>query len=256
VGDEEELVNVDGSPGVAYVVKFPVQGPSGRTLIGSVAIDITERKRAEELIKASLREKEVLLREIHHRVKNNLQIVSTLLDLQSGHTQDAAAIEMFQESRGRVKSMALIHERLYRAQDMSRVDFGEYIRQLTDDLFRTYKVSGDIRLDLELDIPPLTIDIAIPCGLLLNELISNCLKHAFANAARGCLSVAFFRKDGANVLIVADDGAGFPAGADFRNTKSFGLQLVNTLVDQLDGEIFLVTNPGTMFTILFPKTNK
>jgi two-component sensor histidine kinase len=152
--------------------------------------------------------------------------------------------------------MALIHERLYRAQDMSRVDFGEYVRQLTDDLFRTYKVSGNICLELELDIPPLTIDLAIPCGLLLNELISNCLKHAFPNAAQGCLRVALFRKDGANVLIVADNGVGFPDHADFRNTKSFGLQLVNTLVDQLDGEISLTTNPGTTFTIQFPKLNK
>jgi PAS domain S-box-containing protein len=253
VEDEVELIGPDGSVGVAYVVKFPVRGPEGRTLVGNVAIDITERKRAEELVKASLREKEVLLKEIHHRVKNNLQIVSTLLDLQSGHTTDRAALEMFQMSRSRVKSMALIHERLYRAQDMARVDFAEYIRQLTDDLFRTYKISGDIRLELDVDIPPLTIDIAIPCGLLLNELISNCLKHAFTDAPHGCLRVALHRDNGASVLTVGDDGPGFPAGTDFRNTTSFGLQLVTTLVDQLDGEISMTSNGGTTFTVRFPK---
>jgi len=220
-------------------------------------MDITQRKLSEVQMKASLREKEVLLKEIHHRVKNNLQIISTLLDLQSGHTTDRAALAMFQESRGRVRSMALIHERLYRSQDMARVDFAEYIRQLADDLYRTYKVSDDdIRLELAIDIPPLTIDIAIPCGLLLNELMSNCFKHAFADATEGCIRVALHRDNGANVLIVSDDGAGFPADTDFQNTTSFGLQLVNTLVDQLDGEIGLTTDRGTTFTVRFPKTTR
>jgi len=214
---------------------------------------ITQRKVIEEQIKTSLREKEVLLKEIHHRVKNNLQIVSTLLDLQSGHTTDQAARDMFKESRGRVKSMALIHERLYRSQDMARVNFGEYVRQLADDLHRTYRVSEGIRLELDVDIPPLAIDIAIPCGLLLNELISNCFKHAFANALEGRLRVSLRREGGANVLTVADDGAGFPTDIDFRNTTSFGLQLVNTMVDQLNGEIVRTTNRGTTFTVCFPK---
>ncbi|WP_439630915.1 PAS domain-containing sensor histidine kinase [Gemmata sp.] len=213
---------------------------------------ITQRKVTEEKVKASLREKEVLLREIHHRVKNNLQVVSTLLDLQSGHTTDPAAAEMFKESRGRVKSMALIHERLYRSQDMARVDLGEYVRQLANDLHRTYRMSEGIRLDLDVDVPALDIDVAIPCGLLLNELISNCFKHAFAGAAEGCLRVALHRDGGANVLTVADDGAGFPAGTDFRNTASFGLQLVNTMVDQLGGGIALATGRGTTFTVRFP----
>jgi two-component sensor histidine kinase len=197
----------------------------------------------------------VLLREIHHRVKNNLQIVSTLLDLQSSHTTDLDALRMFQESRSRVKSMALIHERLYRSQELARVNFGEYIRQLAADLYATYKVSDeDIRLELDVDIPPLTIDIAIPCGLLLNELMSNCLKHAFAHAATGCIRVSLYRGDGVNVLVVSDDGAGFPAGTDFRATTSFGLQLVTTLVDQLGGEVALTSDRGTAFTVRFPVT--
>ncbi len=232
-----------------------VRDGAGRPLYFIAQIqDITVRKRSEEQMATSLREKETLLKEIHHRVKNNLQIVSTLLDLQSDHTSDPQTLEMFRESRGRVKSMALIHERLYRSQDMARVDFAEYVRQLADDLYRTYKLSDDIRLELDIDIPPLPIDLAIPCGLLLNELMSNCFKHAFAGATEGCLRVALRRDgSGANVLIVADTGPGFPADTDFRNTASFGLQLVNTLVEQLDGEIELTAERGTTFTVRFPK---
>ncbi len=227
------------------------------TLESRVAERTEALQHEEDKLRASLRVKETLLKEIHHRVKNNLQIVSTLLDLQSDHTSDPQALEMFRESRGRVKSMALIHERLYRSQDMARVDFAEYVRQLADDLYRTYKLSDDIRLELDIDIPPLPIDLAIPCGLLLNELMSNCFKHAFAGATEGCLRVALRRDgSGANVLIVADTGPGFPAGTDFRNTASFGLQLVNTLVEQLDGEIELTAERGTTFTVRFPKAKK
>ena len=215
--------------------------------------ELTERVRAEEQVRASLREKEVMLKEIHHRVKNNLQIVSALLDLQSGHTADAGALEMFQESRGRVRSMALIHERLYRSQDMARVDFSEYVRQLADDLYHTYKVSDDdIRLVVDVDVPPLPIDLAIPCGLLLNELMSNCFKHAFPDGTAGTIRVSFARAGGDHLLSVADDGVGFPPGTDFRDTPSFGMQLVNTLADQLGGELELTTGPGTTFAVRFP----
>lgn len=216
---------------------------------------ITERKQIEAQTLASLREKEVLLKEIHHRVKNNLQIVSTLLDLQSDFTSDPAALQMFQESRGRVKSMSLIHERLYTSQDMARVNFSEYMRQLADDIYQTYKISSDvIQLDLDVEIPPMTIDIAIPCGLLLNELISNCFKHAFTHTPNGNVRVGLRRSsDGTNVFIVSDNGAGFPPNTDFRKTVSFGLQLVNMLVDQLNGDIEMVTGRGTTFTIRFPK---
>ena len=216
--------------------------------------DITPRKLAEGQLKASLREKEVLLKEIHHRVKNNLQIVSTLLDIQSGHTDDKQALEMFKESRGRVRSMALIHERLYRSQDLARVNFNEYVRQLAADLFQAYKVSDDaIVLEMDVDVPPLPIDIAIPCGLLINELITNAFKHAFTDATEGRLRVALHRSgDNANVLTVADTGTGFPRDLDFRNTTSFGLQLVITLVEQLNGAIELKTDRGTEFSITFP----
>ena len=254
---ELPALRADGTefPAELAITRIPTGGPP---LFTAYLRDITDRKRDEERVLASLREKEVLLKEIHHRVKNNLQIVSALLDLQSEHTSDPAVLTMFKESRGRVKSMAMIHERLYRSQDMARVNFTEYVRQLADDLYRTYKVSdNDIRLELDVDIPPLTIDIAIPCGLLLNELMSNCFKHAFKDVTEGCIRVSLHRAgDDTNVLSVADDGAGFPAGTDFRNTTSFGMQLVNTLVDQLDGEIELTTGRGTTVTARFPKPKK
>ncbi len=232
-----------------------VRDPAGTPLYFISQIqDITLRKQAEERMRASLLEKELLLKEIHHRVKNNLQIVSSLLDLQSDHTTDAGALVMFQESRSRVKSMALIHERLYRSLDMASVNIGEYVRQLADDLYRTYKISNfEIALELDIDIPAMTIDIAIPCGLLLNELISNCLKHAFKNSSVGIIRVSFVPDNEFHVLTVADNGAGFPATTDFRNTTSFGLQLVNMLVEQLDGRIEHLNDGGTAFTIRFPK---
>ena len=256
--DEEAFVRADGSTEWLQWECRPWLDAAGE--IGGLVMYtqvITERKAIEEKVRASLREKEVLLKEIHHRVKNNLQIVSTLLDLQSSYAKDAATLEMFRESRARVGSMALIHERLYRSQDMARVDFAQYTRQLVDDLYRAYKVSDDdIRLELDIDVPDLSIDIAIPCGLLLNELISNCFKHAFAGVTEGCLRVAFHRDgDGVNVLTVADDGVGFPAETDFRNTASFGMQLVNTLVEQLNGELTMAVDRGTAITVHFPLTD-
>lgn len=216
---------------------------------------ITGRKLAAERLKASLQEKEVLLKEIHHRVKNNLQIVSTLLDLQSDQTTDPEARAMFQESQGRVRSMALIHERLYRSQDMARVDFRDYVHQLAADLHRSYRVpSSEIQLVLDVSVAPLPIDMAIPCALMLNELLANSFKHAFVNRSSGCIRVSFREQGEANVLIVSDNGQGFPAGTDFRNTSSLGLQLVNTLVAQLDGTIELHSAEGTKFTIRFPRT--
>lgn len=216
--------------------------------------DITERKRIEETIRASLAEKEVLLKEIHHRVKNNLQIVSTLLHLQSGYTRDPQALEMFEASRNRVRSMALIHERLYRSHDLARVNFSEYVRQLTDDVYRAYKVVGEhIVLEVEVDVPPLPIDVAIPCGLILNELVSNALKHAFKESRGGLLRIELRRGAvGGNVLTVADTGSGLPAHVNVRDSASFGLQLVNTLVDQLHGTLEVRSDGGTTFSIAFP----
>lgn len=213
--------------------------------------DITAARALDERVRASLREKELLLKEIHHRVKNNLQIVSALLDLQSGFTTDRAALALFASSRGRVRSMALVHERLYKSHDVARVDFGEYARALATDLFRAYRASDDeVRLEVSATAPPLSLDVAIPCGLLLNELMSNCFKHAFAGGRGGTLCVSLTADGDARELTVADDGPGLPPEFDFRNSASFGLQLVCTLVEQLSGTVE-ARGPGTVFVVRF-----
>ena len=219
--------------------------------------EITERVRAEEQIKASLKEKEVLLKEIHHRVKNNLQVISSLLYLQSKSSKDEEALAMFQESRNRVRSMALVHERLYQSQDLARVDFAEYVRSLANHLFRSYGVNTNvIRLKINSDDVLLGVDTAIPCGLIINELVSNCLKHAFLEGREGEVRIEFRSDDGECTLMVSDNGVGFPKDLNFRDTGSLGLQLVNTLVHQLEGTIELDRSSGTAFKITFTEPRR
>ncbi|MBI5651882.1 MAG: GAF domain-containing protein [Chloroflexi bacterium] len=212
-----------------------------------------ERIRVTEQIRVSLAEKEVLLKEIHHRVKNNLQIISSLLNLQNAQIKDPTAREVLRDSQNRVRSMALVHERLYRAEDLARVDLGEYARGLSANILRSYGATTErIALAANADSVLVGIDIAISCGLILNELIANAVKHAFPGERRGTLRVEL-RADAASQvrLIVADDGIGFPADLDFRNTTSLGLQLVTTLVNQLNGRIELTREHGTQFTVIF-----
>lgn len=217
-----------------------------------VAEDITERTVADQLIKDSLEEKKVLLKEIHHRVKNNLQIVSSLLNVQATYITDKKALECFTESQNRVKSMALIHEKLYQSEDLSRVDFAEYIGNLSKSLFNSYNVNiGNIGLDIAVDNLRLDIDKAIPCGLIINELVSNSLKHAFPDNRKGEVSIKMCIAENRYILIISDNGVGFPAGIDYRNTTSLGLQLINMIVSQLDGTIDLDSSTGTKFTITF-----
>jgi PAS domain S-box-containing protein len=225
--------------------------------------EISERMRAEEQIKASLREKEVLLKEIHHRVKNNLQVISSLLSLQSRCIEDQSVLKLFQESQNRVRSMALIHEKLYRSQDLTRINFAEYIRNLATSLLRSYRAnSGPVSLKVNANDVSLSIDAAVPCGLIINELVSNSLKYAFpplpsfppdGGDERGGEIRIEIRSDRDHqvTLIVADNGVGFPKGLDFRHTESLGMQLVNTLTNQLDGTVELHSNGGTEFKITF-----
>jgi PAS domain S-box-containing protein len=218
-----------------------------------LVIDITERKRAEEQIKASLKEKDVLLKEVHHRVKNNLQVISSLLSLQSHYLKDQTACAVFQESQDRVRSMALVHQQLYESRDLSGIDATEYIRSLAGNLFRSYGVDSDlIQLKIEADQIKLGIDTAIPCGLLINELISNALKHAFPEGRAGEVRVELrSQEDGQLLLRVGDNGIGLPALMDYRRTASLGLQLVNALTEQLGGTIQLRPPPGTAFEMRF-----
>ena len=230
------------------------------TFINQASVAL-QRRQAEEHIKESLAEKEVLLKEIHHRVKNNLQIISSLLNLQSGYVEDDSTLQMFRESQNRVRSMALIHEKLYRSGDLARVDFAEYIRDLANYLFRIYSSSSmGINLKIKIDDVLLDIDRAISCGLIVNELVSNSLKHAFKWDApgdnrgypRGEISVELYSEsDEKLALMVSDNGSGFPEEVDFQETESLGLQLVNTLADQIDGEIELDRSHGTAFKIIF-----
>jgi len=216
--------------------------------------EVAERKRAEDQIKASLREKEVLLQEVHHRVKNNMQIISSLFSLQSRHIKDKRALEIFKSSQNRVRSMALIHERFYQSEDMARVDFAEYAQSLTSHLFSAHGINpGAVKLNLKIKDVFLDLNTAIPCGLIINELVSNCLKHAFPGENNGEIKIAMhpLDKDGMEV-IVSDNGVGLPKKIDFRKTDSLGLHLVNLLAeDQLHGDIKLDRARGTSFHIRF-----
>jgi PAS domain S-box-containing protein len=224
--------------------------------------DISDRKKSIEQIRRSLEEKETLLKEIHHRVKNNLQIISSLLRMQSRRSLDEATLILFQESQNRVQSMALIHEHLYQASDLSQIDFGEYIRSLTDNLFRCYGVSQrTIIPKVETNALKLPLDTAIPCGLIINELVSNSLKYAFINQQHGEITIIIRQNcDNTLTLIVGDSGVGIAENFNWQNTNSLGLRIVHNLTRQIKGNISLECNAscssGTTFHINFPKTQK
>ena len=234
----------------------PIKDANGN-IIGAIELfhDITMEKEVEKRIMESLKEKEVLLKEIHHRVKNNLQIISSLLSLQSGYIKDQESLKLFKESQNRVKSMALIHEKLYQSKDFTRIDFAEYIRSLTVKLFHSYGLDmSKVTFNINVDHLSLGIDTAIPCGLIINELVSNSLKYAFPDGRNGEININLRLEDPKGhvyLLRVQDNGVGFPEDIDFRDTDSLGLQIVTTLTTQLGGKIELDRAAGTDFTIRF-----
>jgi len=194
----------------------------------------------------------MLLKEIHHRVKNNLMIISNLLYLQSSYIKDKESQDIFKESQNRARSMALIHERLYQSADLKRMDFGDYIRSLSTELLHTYEVDpGLIKLKINVEDIFLDINTTIPLGLIVNELVTNSLKHAFPEGNSGEINVDFHQIDDHYEFTVKDNGVGFPEDLDFQNTDSLGMQIVNSLTDQIDGEIELDNNNGTEFKISF-----
>ena len=214
--------------------------------------EVAERRRAEEQVRASLHEKEVLLKEVHHRVKNNLQLVSSMLRLQSAGHSDPATLAAFEESQHRVKAMARIHERLYQTSDLARIDFAQYTRDIVSGLVRSY--GSGARVDIQVSDVMLGLDEAIPCGLIINELVSNSLKYAFRKEAPGLIRIELGLEPETDQvrLVVSDDGIGFPPGLDFRCTSSLGLQLVTTLSEQIGGAIELDRRNGTTFVVRFP----
>ena len=216
--------------------------------------DITKRKKSEKMIEDSLKEKDVLLREIHHRVKNNMQIISSLLNLQSSYFQDSEAVNVFKESQNRIRSMALIHEKLYQTGNLAGVKLGDYVQDLATHLMSSYSLdSNKIKLITDIENVSLGIDTAISLGLIVNELLSNAFKYAFPYDASGEIRLSYKPSDENNsILIISDNGIGFPENIDFKQTESLGLQLVNTLVEQLEGNIELFRNGGTEFKIILP----
>ena len=220
--------------------------------------DITERKLVEveravrqSELEASLREKEVLLKEIHHRVKNNLQVVSSLLQLQAGYVEDDGMRKVFEESQGRIKSMALVHEKLYQTNDLANIDFGDYVRDLVSGLAGSHGTQVPrVVIDVQAASVTLDVDQAIPCGLIVNELVSNCFKHAFPNGRAGRIDVALSGGGSAAIqLIVRDDGVGWPADFDPGHSPSLGLRLVHILAKQLRANLLLQNEPGVSCTL-------
>ena len=252
-----EVTDLDekGRPVWRYAAIFPIKNSRGKVVhTVYMSEDITEQKLAQEQIKASLKEKEVLLKEVHHRVKNNMQVISSLLGLQISTLGDDKLAEILKESQSRIRAMAQIHEKIYQSQDLSRIDFYDYVQGLTKKLHQSYSQNPGIALQTSCENVFLSADTAIPCGLIINELVTNSLTHAFSRDDTGEISVSIHSDNNDYVLEVSDNGSGFPAGIDFRNTDSLGLRLVTILVSQIDGHIDLDSSNGTKFTIKFSDT--
>jgi PAS domain S-box-containing protein len=251
--NEDRVIRPNGEIRHVRVMGEPVFNLSGElTGMQGTMQDITDVKRINEELMRSLNEKEMMLKEIHHRVKNNLQIVSSLLRLQSEKITDKTAVEYFKLSEQRVKSMALIHQQLYKTRDLSSINFREYLRELCTYLFFVNGVSVNrIRLVLDTQEVYYGIDIALPCGLIINELITNSLKHAFPGERKGVITVSLKRDSGGNnFLAVSDDGIGSPQ-TDLQKASSLGLELVNTLTEQLEGKLNVCSAGGTRTEITF-----
>lgn len=217
--------------------------------------DITERKKDQEQIQNSLKEKEVLLREVHHRVKNNMAVISSLLSLQSGYIDDPKSLSLFKESQSRIQSMALVHEKLYKSRDFSSIDVEDYIKTLINNIKRTFGGSNEVKTLVDVERIDLDIDVLIPCGLIINELLTNAFKHAFNGQDSPELMISMKKVNEENVqLAISDNGQGLPEGYDVSNTKGLGLKLVTLLVSQVSGKLEAKSEGGATFRIVFPAT--
>jgi PAS domain S-box-containing protein len=249
---EARLIDKEGKLRWVNITVSAIEMEEDIHFILIIASDITNNKQFEKELKDSIREKEVLLQEIHHRVKNNMQIISSLLNLQTRYLDDIESVNVLKESQNRVRSMAMIHEKLYRSKDFNKIYFDDYIESLVWDLFYSYSIKkGTIEPILDIDNVKLNIETSVPCGLIITELVSNSLKYAFPDQNKGELLVSLKTKGDCYELIISDDGVGFPEDIDFKHTDSLGLELVNSLTDQIDGEIELDRSHGTKFKIRF-----
>lgn len=252
-----ETVFIDEQKNKTYLDVFlnPIYHENKIIEVSGIAHDITERVNHEEKVNQSLKEKEVLLKEVHHRVKNNMQVISSILNLQSSYVTDQYALNLLKESQNRIKTMAYIHESLYQNKTFTSINFSEYISTLTNNILQSYAASiQKVKLELNIQKIILNLDTSIPAGLIINELVTNSIKHAFSQSNEGIIYINLHTKDNILFLEVSDNGKGFPKEIDFRNTNSLGLQLVNTLVEQLNGKLELSDNKdgGTSFYINFP----
>ncbi len=247
-----EVLRADGIVTFVEISRTPVDLQDGSAEVAFV-MDITARRRAERQVTDSLKEKVTLLKEIHHRVKNNLQVISSLLSLQAAGLQEPVAREAFADSIRRVRSMALIHERLYRSGNLSQIDFAQYLTAVASDLAHALHRPG-VGVNVEAAELMLSLDLAVPCGLIANELITNALKHAFPDGRKGAVVASLERRaDGLVVLTIADNGIGLPEGTDVTALTSMGWSTVQALVDQIGGTLAIGPRPGTRVSVTFPQ---
>ncbi|OHD05775.1 MAG: hypothetical protein A2086_13315 [Spirochaetes bacterium GWD1_27_9] len=222
----------------------------------TAVIDITERKINEEKIKDSMEEKEVLLKEIYHRVKNNLQVVSSLLSLQAEKIENQEIVEAFKESQNRIRSISLVHEKLYQSENLSKIDFDGYIRDLIYNLIYSFNVDTNIKFNLNISNVFLNIDIAIPCGLIINEIISNSFKYAFPNGKKGEINLSLSQIENKIELSISDNGIGLPINIDIEKPKTLGLTLIKLLTYQLRGKMEIKNQDGVYYKIEFSEIRK
>lgn len=250
--EHTQEVQEDNLGGYFLVTASPIINHDGE-LLGSVHIarDITKRRKMEKKLEKALQDKEILMKEIHHRVKNNLMMISSLLNIQSHYIKDQEVKDLFTESQNRARSMALLHKELYESGDMKDIELSDYLATLSKEIMHSYN-SRDVHIDLDLDLEEGTIDVdrAIPLGLVATETIINSFKHAFPNG-KGKIKIKLYKEDESFVLIISDDGVGFPEDLDFRSQGNMGMMLINGLINQIDGSINMKSENGTQFIIKF-----
>jgi len=253
-GIEIEMIRQDGTTFPVRVNASAIYDKTGSFVMSrSIVVDITEQKQFDEQLSRSLKEKETLLKEIHHRVKNNMQVISSLLFMQARALKDPEMIEIFNESQNRIKSLALIHEKLYQSDDLDRIDYGDYIKKIIDYLFQSYKAtSHNITVKLDISEIYLHIDKAMPCSLIINEMISNSLKHAFPDGQKGEITIEMFFDSDMYHLNYSDNGIGLPDGFILERSSSLGMQLIKGLIGQLGGKMEIIRNCGTGYRMIFP----